>query len=377
MSDTTFSTQHPSATSRAARAYDPVPAPRPNVLSVGNVISLIVLGGLIVIPFFAKAYYLYPFTMIVVYSIAVLGLNLLTGINGQFSLGHSAFLAIGAFACAILIRDVGIHYMLTLPIVAIIAFIAGFLFGLPALRLEGLYLALATFALAVATPQILKIGLLEGWTGGVQGRFLFPDTLDPVVPFGLNIDPAIFRYFFTLAVFVVIYILSMLLIRSRTGRAFMAIRDNPIAARAMGINLPRYKATAFGISAMVTGVAGALYAILVTSVHPDSFIFTIAILILVGMVIGGVGWLPGCLIGGISMVYLPSMAEYVDDLVLAIAEPLGIADLFPSGSEMQSEFNRLSYFIYGVILILIIYLAPSGAGGLLRAVVTRAKRLFS
>ena len=205
-----------------------------------------------------------------------------------------------------------------------VAFVFGFLFGFPALRLEGLYLALATFALAVATPQILKLNAIEDYTGGVQGIVMFSETFDAPVPFGIPLDPGIWTYFLTLGVWLIVFLLCLALVRSRTGRAMMAIRDNPIAARSMGINLPYYKATTFGISALITGIAGALNAIVIKFVAPDSFTFILAVLILVGMVIGGVGWLQGCLIGGLAMLYFPNIAEVIDDLVLCGRHAAGV-----------------------------------------------------
>ena len=147
-------------------------APRAGLLSLGNITSLVVLAVLIAIPFYSKSFFIFQMNQMVIYAIAILGLNILTGINGQFSLGHSAFYAIGAYTCAIMVEMMGVNYMLTLPFAAVFCFIAGFLFGFPALRLEGLYLALATFALAVATPQLLKLSLIEEYTGGVQGLSL-------------------------------------------------------------------------------------------------------------------------------------------------------------------------------------------------------------
>lgn len=374
MSDTTtFDTKVPS---RAAAPYQPVPAPRPGILTLGNLVTAIVLAILIALPFYSKSFFVFQMTQMLVYAIAVLGLNLLTGINGQFSLGHSAFYAIGAYTCAILVEQVGVNYMLTIPIAGMTAFVFGFLFGFPALRLEGLYLALATFALAVATPQLLKLNAIEEWTGGVQGIVMFQETFDAPVPFGIPMDPGVWTFYLTLFVFSLIYLLCMALVRSRSGRAMMAIRDNPIAARSMGISLPYYKAMTFGISALVTGIAGALNAIVIKFVAPDSFTFILAVLILVGMVIGGVGWLQGCLIGGLAMLYFPNIAEILDDIILWLASPVGLAEALPPATEMQQQFIRLSGVIYGIILILIIYLAPSGAGGLIRAVAGRVKRLF-
>ena len=357
--------------------YQPAIAPRARLFSVGNITCLIVLAALIVIPLYSKSFFIFQMNQMVIYAIAILGLNILTGINGQFSLGHSAFYAMGAYTCAIMVEMMGVNYMLTLPFAAVVCFFAGFLFGFPALRLEGLYLALATFALAVATPQLFKLSLIEEYTGGVQGILLFSETFDAPVPFGLDIDPSTWVYYFTVLIFVLIFLLSMALVKSRTGRAMMAIRVNPIAAKSMGINLAYYKATAFGISAMVTGIAGALSAIVIKFVAPDSFTFFLAVLILVGMVIGGVGWLPGCLIGGLAMLYLPNIAEVINDPIIWLAGLIGFAGFLPSGSEMEQQFIRLSGVIYGIILILIIYLAPSGAGGLIRTIANWIKRLTS
>jgi len=306
--------------------------------SAGPVALAVVLAIAVVIPFAAQGFVIFQFTLVMIYAIAILGLNILTGINGQFSLGHGAFFAVGAYAAAIAMESFGVGYPWTLPIAGLVCFVAGFLFGLPALRLEGIYLALATFALAVATPQLLKLSLLEDWTGGVQGIYI----LKPSAPFGLPLDDDQWLYFFTLAVGILLYWMAHNLVNSRTGRALLAIRDNPIAARAMGVNNPIYKSLAFGVSALFTGIAGALSAIVVQFVAPDSFSFVLSVAILVGLVVGGVGWLPGALIGGVFIVFVPNIAE--------------------------SLSKGLSGAAYGVMLILLIYLMPMGAGGLVRKI---------
>lgn len=318
--------------------------------SLEQIALIVVVAGLAAIPFVSTGFFVYQMTQLLVYAIAIMGLNLLTGINGQFSLGHGAFYAVGAYTAAILIEQAGFHHLATLPSAGAICFVVGFLFGFPALRLEGIYLALATFALAVATPQFLKLSLIEDFTGGVQGIQVFTMTFDPTVPFGLPIDPGLYTYYMTFVVGLLLYWAARNLVASRTGRALMAIRDNPIAASSMGVNLPIYKATAFGISALVTGVAGALSAIVVKFVAPDSFTFLLSVALLVGMVIGGVGWLPGALIGGAFIVFIPNVAEEISR---------GLAGAF-----------------YGLLLILVIYLAPLGAGGLIRAGAARLKRLL-
>src|SRR6185436_4649413 len=222
--------------------------------------------------------------LVVVYAIAVLGLNILTGFNGQISLGHGAFFAVGAYTSAVLIDQANWPFWATLPLAAIMCFVVGYLFGLPALRLEGHYLALATFALAVAVPQILKYRHFEWFTHGVQGINIFK--ADP--PFGLPLSGDQWMFLVVLAVAIVMFWAARNLLDSRIGRALRAIRDQPLAADAMGINSSHYKAVTFGISALFTGVAGALHAIIFEFVSPDSFRFELSIAILVGAVVGGI-----------------------------------------------------------------------------------------
>jgi len=214
-------------------------------------IALLLLAAC-VLPFAVSDYRVFQFNLVLVYAIALLGLNMLTGYNGQISLGHGAFYAIGAYCAAILMDKYGVPYWATLPVAAIVCLVVGFLFGLPALRLEGLYLALATFALGVSLPHLLKYHHLEKWTGGVQGIVI----TKPEPPFGLPINADQWLYYFTLAVAVLMFVLAWNMLRGRIGRAMMAIRDQHIAAEAMGINTAMVKSLAFGVSAMYTGVAG-------------------------------------------------------------------------------------------------------------------------
>jgi len=296
------------------------------------------------LPFVVKNFLVFQLTLAIIYAVAILGLNLLTGFNGQFSLGHSAFYAIGAYTAAIMMDQWDVAYYWTLPAAGVICLVTGFLFGLPALRLEGVYLALATFALAIATPQILKFSPLEHWTGGVQGIVI----IKPDAPFGLPINSDQWVYFFTLAVAVVLYVCAVNLVRSRTGRAMVAIRDNPVAAGAMGVNVSLYKSLTFGVSALFTGIAGALGAIVTGFVAPDSFTFALSIQLFVGLVVGGVGSIPGTLFGGLFALFAPNIAESVS--------------------------KGLAGAVYGVILVLVIYVMPSGAAGLVRLVVSKLAR---
>src|SRR6185369_15521625 len=219
----------------------------------------ILLAAACALPFVVSNFRTFQFTLALVYAIALLGLNMLTGYNGQISLGHGAFYAIGAYCAAILMDKYGVPYWATIPVAGAVCLLAGFLFGLPALRLEGLYLALATFALGVSMPQLLKYHHLEQWTGGVQGIVILkPEAPGALASMGIKLNQDQWLYFFTLGVALVMFFLAWNLLRGRIGRAMLAIRDNHIAAEAMGVNTAIYKSLAFGVSAMYTGVGGAL-----------------------------------------------------------------------------------------------------------------------
>jgi branched-chain amino acid transport system permease protein len=298
----------------------------------------LVLVVLCALPFFASSYRTFQFTMALVYAIVLLGLNILTGYNGQISLGHGAFYAIGAYTAAILMEQFGIPYWATIPAAGALCLVSGFLFGLPALRLHGHYLALATFALAVAMPQLLKYKGIEAWTGGVQGIVI----IKPDPPAGLPVNQDQWLYLLTLAVAVVMFVLAWNLIHSRIGRAWMAIRDHPIAAEAMGINSARFKAAAFGISALYTGVAGALGAIVVQFVAPDSFTAGLSINFLVGVVIGGLASISGALWGALFIQFIPNVADQIS--------------------------KAAPWAIYGIFMIAFAYLMPTGVAGFLRLI---------
>jgi branched-chain amino acid transport system permease protein len=321
-----------------APVIDAVPK---NSMTLGLGTSLIMLLLLLALPLVVKNFIIFQTTTVLIYAIAVLALNILTGGSGQFSLGQSAFYAVGAYTSAILIEHVGMNYALTLPIAGIICFAFGFAFGQPALRLSGVYLALATFALATAMPQLLKLGVFEHWTGGVQGLVVTkpdaPSFISSILSYfsARPMSQDVWLYYFTLATGLAIYVASVNLLKSRSGRAMMAIRDNEIAASAMGIDVALYKTLAFGVSAGITGVAGGLGAIAVQFVAPDSFTITLAIQLFLGMVVGGVGWLPGSIVGAAFIVFVPNIAE-------------GIS-------------KGLSGAVFGVLLFLVIFLVPHGA----------------
>ena len=311
--------------------------------------AALLLVALLVFPFLVKNYRVFQFNLVLVYAVAILGLNVLTGYNGQISLGHGAFYAVGAYVAAVMMEKLGVPYWLTLPAAGLLCFAFGFLLGFPALRLGGHYLALATFGLALAMPQLLKYKKLEGMTGGVQGIVLTkPDAPFSFSLFGQPLSPDRWLYFFTLMVAALMFLLAWNLLRVRVGRALIAIRDHPIAATAMGINLPMFKSLAFGVSAAFTGVAGALGAIAVAFVSPDSFTVTLSIFLLVGVVVGGLASIPGAIFGAIFIQYVPNIADQIS--------------------------KSAPTAIYGVLLIGLMYLMPTGVMGMVQKLRARGSR---
>ena len=294
------------------------------------------------LPLLLSNFRLFQFTQVYIYAIALLGLNMLTGYNGQISLGHGAFYAIGAYTAAIMMNDWGIAYGWTIPAAAAVCFVAGFLFGLPALRLEGLYLALATFALALAAPQILKY--FEHWTGGSMGLVLSK----PQAPFDLPLNPDQWLYFVSLATMLALFWLANNLLAGRVGRAMVSIRDNPIAAQAMGVNTALYKSLTFGVSSAYTGIAGALSASAIAFVSPDSFTLVLSINLLIGVVIGGLASIQGALYGALFIQFVPNLAQ-------------DISKAAPGA-------------IFGVFLILFTYFMPHGIAGAVRLIEARLRR---
>ena len=301
---------------------------------------IVVVLAAAALPFVSSNYSVFQYTMVLIYAIALLGLNILTGYNGQISLGHGAFYAVGAYVTAVLMDKFNVPYWLCIPAAGVVCLAAGFLFGLPALRLEGVYLALATFALGVALPQLLKYKHLEEWTGGVQGISLIKP--DPPIAslLGLKLNPDRWFYLVTLAVTVLMFLLAWNLLRGRVGRALIAIRDQPIAAATMGIDNSLYKSLAFGVSALFTGVAGSLGAVAVAFVAPDSFTIFLSISLLVGMVVGGLASITGAIWGAIFIQFVPNLADQVS--------------------------KAAPWAIYGALMILFMYVMPTGIAGALR-----------
>ncbi len=339
---------------RKALAEGAVPR---NWRRAGLALSLL---GAALLPFVLSGYHIFQITTVLIYAIALLGLNMLTGYNGQISLGHGAFYAIGAYTTAILTSQFGVPYWATIPVAGLVCLGVGFLFGLPALRLEGLYLALATFALALAAPQLLKFRAFDHWTGGTQGVLVDK----PDAPWGLPLTGDQWLYFFCLVCAIVMFWAGARLLGGRTGRAIVAIRDHPVAAETMGVNIAFYKSMTFGVSALFTGVAGALSALATGFVAPDSFPLFLSLSFLVGIVAGGLASISGAVFGAIFIEYVPNLADELARSIPTLAQ--WVLGYTPNVAEQAA--TAAQWTIYGLVLIAFMYLMPTGVAGFVRLV---------
>jgi branched-chain amino acid transport system permease protein len=323
-----------------------------------------------VLPAFISDFRAQQLAYVAIYLTAIIGLNILTGYTGQISLGHGAFMAIGGYTSAILMsegqRDVlplldsGVKDVWTIPVAALVAGVIGFLFGIPALRLSGLYLALATFAIAVATPAVIK--KFETFTGGGSGINLFgsPEStasITPVSVLGVELNFNNWLYVLCWFVAIVAYVVAWLLLRGRTGRALRAVRDSETAAVSSGVSLARYKTLAFGVSAAFAGAAGALFAIATTFVNPDTFPIALSINLLVGVVLGGLGSLVGLIAGAVLVFFLPIWSQDASKI---------IPDWLPFVGDLNTSSPGAPAVVFGGVLILLMFVLPTGFAGLLR-----------
>ncbi|MGV9247848.1 branched-chain amino acid ABC transporter permease [Streptomyces sp. NPDC003710] len=283
-------------------------------------------------PFYFAPFQVFQLTMVLLYAVALAGLNLLVGFGGQISLGHGAFFAAGAYTAAVMLDRYDTGHLATLPAAAAGCFLLGLGFGVPALRLRGLYLALVTLSFAVFLPPLLK--RLQSVTGGSMG--LTVDKLEPPAWSGLAEDQ--WMYFAVLAVTAVVLLLARNLLRSRVGRALLAVRDNESAAEVMGVRLSLHKTLAFAWSAMFAGVAGCLYTWVIGFVSPDSFSFVLSITLLAGLVVGGLASLYGPLLGAAFVMYVPNVSQDVSEAAPGV--------------------------VFGLLIIAVMFAAPTGLAGL-------------
>ncbi len=299
----------------------------------------------------------------IAYMVAVLGINFLIGYSGQISLGNSFFLGTGAYVTAILVDDFGWSYFLTPIVVIPFCFLVGFVVGVPALRIRGLYLALVTLALAVVFPSIVKLESLAERTGASNGKVVRADLDSPVdfesigsalesIPLvgdwfsgiGERQEHAIWSYLLVTVIAAVCFLLASNMRRSRFGRALVAVRDNETGAAVSGVNLARYKTLAFAISAALCGMGGMLFTMAVGTLSPDTFGINLAIFLIVGLVVGGVGTTWGPVVGGIVIVYVPQLTSQVDSI---------------NGYELSGDRPYGTLFL-GVLLIALTFILPGG-----------------
>lgn len=309
-----------------ARLRDPRNARR---LRIAVFVALLLLA--LWAPFYFVPFRVFQLTRVLIFAIAVMGLGLLTGFNGQISLGHGAFFAIGAYTAAILMVQTGWAYPLVVVPAMLLTFALGWGVGIPALRLRGLYLALVTLALAVVTPPILK--RFSGLTGGAMGLTV----PQPEAPAWTGLADDQWLYLLALLATVVVLVLVRNLVHSRTGRAMIAIRESPLAAETMGVHLARVKTLTFAWSAMLAGLAGVLFTWTIGYVSPDSFTIVLSIELLAALVVGGLGSVWGPLLGAVFLVFIPNVSQDINQAAPGIA--------------------------FGALLILAMYVFPGGVAG--------------
>ena len=318
----------------------------PRRLAVRVVVTVAVGAVLLYLPMYYPRFRVEgQFNVILTYALAALGLNLLTGYNGQISVGHGAFFGVGAYTTAILVADHGWPHFATLGVAAVLAFALGVLVGLPALRIRGLYLALVTLALATVFPLIVT--RYSSVTGGTQGKRV-PRFRAPAWT-GLTDDQ--WKYYVLLTAVVIAFVLVRNIVRSRIGRALVATRDNEVAAEVLGVDLSVVKVVTFGISAMLAGVAGSLSVFNDPFVNAEKYNLNLSIILLVAVVVGGAATIFGPAFGAFFVVMLPIW--------------------------LPKAYPQLSPVLFGGALIVLMIVAPGGFLGLVRQITSWFKRRFA
>jgi branched-chain amino acid transport system permease protein len=320
-------------------------------LGIGLWVAMVVAGlaVFLLLPHFVSDFHSRDLAQAGAYFIAIIGLDLVTGYAGQISLAQGALMAIGGYTTALLVVHEHWRDVWTIPLAGVVAGAVGFVVGLPALRLSGLYLALATFALAVAMPDLIK--KFSHLTGGTNGENFLASApkqvtgLGGITIFGHSMTQNHFLYYLTWSIGIVGFVLAWLLVRGRAGRTFRSVRDSEVAAASSGVNLAVTKTVAFALSGVYAGVGGALYVIQNEIVDPLSFTISVSIIILVGTVVGGLGSLWGLVLGALFVEYLQTLSTHVS------TRP-GVPD-----------------FVYGAAIIVVMILLPTGAGGLIQRLV--------
>jgi branched-chain amino acid transport system permease protein len=318
--------------------------------SYENDIALVKHGGqrfwygtlmvlLLLAPWLLPEYWLAQLSFVLIYSIVGLGLMLLAGFTGQVSIGHAAFLGVGAYTQAVL-TNMGVPFVLALTAATALSAAVGLVVGTPALRVKGIYLGIATLAAGFIVEEVFA--RWESVTGGNAGMHVKAPDL-----FGLKLESDGAFYFLCLAICVAVTLGVLNLLRSPTGRAFVAIRDSEISAQSMGINLAYYKGLAFAISAALAGIAGALYAHKLRFLSPDQFSLIQSVDLLLLVVVGGLGFVHGAFLGAIFLITMPQLISIGKDLLPpAIGQAAGLQAL-----------------VYGVVLVAFVLFEPMGLYG--------------
>lgn len=292
-----------------------------------------------------------------IFAIMAVGLNLLTGFAGQISMGHAAFMAVGAFSSYMLTDLIGIPFWFTVPIAGLIAAVIGFLLGFPALRLSGHYLAIATLGFGVAVPQLLNAWekVTGGWTG-----------VKPSAPYfyGLSFREDGAYYYLIILSLIFLTWIAHNIVKSRTGRSFIALRDSEVAAQAMGISLTKYKTMAFAVSAFYAGIGGSLYAHLINYIAPHDFGLAISMDLFTIIVLGGLASIEGSIAGALFLGFLPKITE-------KISLSLQRSGAFDHSPFLQNVFKNFNQVLTGIILVLVVLYLPMGLADLWRRLKNR------
>ncbi|MBE9522506.1 MAG: branched-chain amino acid ABC transporter permease [Proteobacteria bacterium] len=315
---------------------------------LATVVGLILLFA--VVPFVSGAYILYIIITIGIYAIAAIGLNLLIGYTGQISLGHGAFFGVGAYAAAILATKVGVPFLIAVPAAGVITALVGMVFGIPSVRLKHLYLCIATLAGQIILEYVFV--QWESLTGGAAGISIPTASL-----FGLDLGSDRNFFFVVFVCFAVMTWMAVNLIRTRYGRAFIAIRDNDQAAEGMGIPIFLYKLLSFAISSFYAGFAGALFAYYMMSITPEPFSLWLSIEYIAMIIIGGLGSIPGAVFGTVFIVVLNEVLSLITEFLMNIGTAgVGIT------------IAPLREFAYGLAIVLFIIFEPKGLAEVWRIV---------
>jgi branched-chain amino acid transport system permease protein len=303
-------------------------------------------------PFFAKNYYIYVFNFMAINVIVVVGLNLLVGYTGQISLGHAGFFAIGAYGTLVLMTKAHLPFLIALPCAGLVAAFFGFLLGLPALRLEGPYLAIATLGFGITATQVIGKIKMFGERQGLHAPEL------TIGPWRIETDKDFYFILIPITIFLVLFARNI--VKTKVGRAFISIRDADIAAETMGVNLTYYKTLAFAVSAFYAGIGGGLYAFVLRFIEPELFNLFMSVMFLTMAVVGGLGSMMGPIAGasllGLLDLQLRNILEipYFGQWIKALSESFF----------SMTGVSNIQLIIFGLILILIMLFEPLGIFGI-------------